>query len=340
VPENAFAGDVPLVSVERGGFVGSLHRGTAAVVEADGGLVLALGDTDQPVFLRSSAKPFQAMPALLTGGVDRFGLSERELAVLCASHSAEPRHMEAVLGVLARLDLPESALRCGAHQPIDETTFEVRLRAGIEPTPVCNNCSGAHSGMLVACRAMGWPLDSYGSPEHPLQVMTREILATFAGLEPSGIELGIDNCAVPTFRLPLRHAALAFARLSSGEGVPARYAEAAARIRAAMTRFPEMIAGEGRFDTALMRVVGGRLVAKGGAEAFQGVGWERHGLALKISDGNDRAVPPATLAILARVDALRPAELAGLERWSQPIQENLRGEPVGRLFPLPLGGER
>src|SRR5947209_432965 len=138
-----FAGDAPLVAVIRGSFVGSLHRGTAAVVGPGGDVCFAIGNIDQPVFLRSAAKPFQVMPAVLSGAIERFGLEERELAVMCASHSGEPRHQEAVLSVLAKIGLEESALHCGVHPPLHEPTAVQRNRLGLGSTPACNNCSGA-----------------------------------------------------------------------------------------------------------------------------------------------------------------------------------------------------
>jgi L-asparaginase II len=276
------------------------------------------------------------MPAILSGGVDTFGIDERELSVLCASHNAEPRHMETVLSVLDKIGVGEDALHCGIHPPMHEPTADAMIRAGIEPSPVCNNCSGAHAGMLVACRAMGWPLDGYEQRDHPLQVMTFEIIAAFAGMEVEAITYGTDNCRVPTFRLPVIRSAQAFARLTSGEGVTAELARAAERIVHSMTAYPEMVGGEERFDTDLMREAGGTIVAKGGADGFQGVGIvPRHlGLALKISDGNARAIPATVMRILTGLDAITPEVLHALEDYVEtPIESNQAG-PVGRIAPI------
>lgn len=336
VPEGAYSGDIPLVAVTRGEYLGSLHRGVAAVADPSGEAVLALGDIGQPAFLRSAAKPFQVMPAILSGGIDRFGISERELSVLCASHSGEPCHMEAVLSVLDKIGVGEEALHCGVHPPMHEPTAQARVRAGIAPSPVCNNCSGAHTGMLAACRAMGWPLDSYERREHPLQVMTLEIVGAFAGMEAERITYGTDNCRVPTFRLPVIRAAQAFARLAGGQGVCADLASAAERVVQAMTAYPEMVGGEHRFDSDLMSAAHGTIVAKGGADGFQGVGIipRRLGLAMKISDGNARAIPPAVMRILAGLDATGPLALSQLDDYVEtPVQSNQAG-PVGRIIPV------
>lgn len=336
VPEGAFAGDEPLVAVERGGYVGSLHRGTIAVANPSGEVSLAVGDVRQPVFLRSAAKPFQVMPAVLSGGIEFFGLTQQELAILCASHAAEQRHIDTVLAVLDRIGLPEDALRCGIHPPIHQPTAEARIRNRLPPSPVCNNCSGAHTGMLVACRAMGWPIDTYGDPGHPLQIMTREILATFAALPADAVEFGIDNCAVPAFRLPIDHAATGFARLATGEQLPQHLAEAAATVRSAMMAHPWMIGGEDSFDSHLMDVAEGTVVCKGGAEGFQGVGMTglALGMAIKISDGNARGVPPATMQVLAHLRPFPEEHFQRLERFRRPVATNLQGEVIGRVLPV------
>ena len=333
VPGNAFAGDAPLVAVMRGDYPGSLHRGTLAVVDASGRPDIAIGDIAQPAYLRSAAKPFQVMPAILAGALEGFGITERELAVLCASHSAKPHHAEAVLSILEKLDLDEQALQCGVHAPLHAPTAERRVAAGLAPTPVCNNCSGAHAGMLAACRARGWPIESYGSPDHPLQRETREIIAAFAELPTHDVAIAIDNCHVPAFRIPVRSAAQAFARLVTGRHLPSELRAAARRVVSAMTGHPEMVAGEDRFDSDLMAAAGGSVVSKGGAEAFQAIGLAQQGLglALKISDGNARAVPPASLRVL---DAYGVPGIAGLEKYRTPELRDWRGDVVGRIIPV------
>lgn len=336
VPEGAFERDQPLVAVTRGQYVGSLHRGTIAVANPNGDVVLALGDVEQGVFLRSAAKPFQVMPAVLAGALNTFGITAAELAVLCASHNAEPRHTDAVLSVLAKVGLDESALHCGTHPPLHEPTAQDRWRRGVEPTPVCNNCSGAHTGMLVACRARGWSIENYGAPDHPLQTLTRGILAAFAGVSPADVGIAVDNCHVPAFRLPVRRAAQAFARLATGNGIATDLQSAAKTIVAAMTGNPEMVGGTGRFDTDLMRAAGGDIVAKSGAEGFQGVSLlrSRQGIAIKVSDGNGRAVSPAVMRLLAGLQPLDSAAEEALESYRAPVSLDLEGDIVGGLVPV------
>jgi L-asparaginase II len=273
---------------------------------------------------------------VLTGAVDRFGISESELAVLAASHSAQHFHQDAVLSVLEKAGLDEEALRCGVHPPIHQETAMERSRSGIEPSPVCNNCSGAHAGMLIACRAAGWPIETYGDPDHPLQSLTRHVLSRFSGVPENEIQFAIDNCAVPTFLLPVRNAAQAFARLANDHGMEEDNALAARHIRTAMMAHPHMVAGDARFDSDLMRAAGGSLVSKGGAEGFQGIGLvgEGTGLALKITDGNARAAAPAALRLLDALDALDAPTRKSLRFYAEPEVFNHQGEMVGRVTPV------
>lgn len=337
VPEDAFSGDQPLVAVLRGDHVGSLHRGTIVVVSSEGEVRLRLGDPNQQVYLRSAAKPFQILPAVLVGAIERFGISAQELAVLCASHNAEPRHTDAVQSVLRRIGLPESALACGVHPPLHEETARRIWRDGGEPSPVCNNCSGAHAGMLAACQANGWSTEGYGSPDHPLQQQTRAILADFAGLRAEQVGMATDNCHVPTFYLPLQNAAIAFARLASGTGIGSEYRQAAEAVVNAMTSHPGMVGGKNRFDSDLMAAAEGAVVAKGGAEGFQGVGlvgdpgW---GMAIKVSDGNSRAVPPAAMRILDHLGVINSEQSDRLQAYREPVTSDLQSEVVGRLVPV------
>jgi L-asparaginase II len=295
--------------------------------------VLTLGYGDQPVFLRSAAKPFQVMPAVLSGGIDRFGVTDQELAVLCASHHAEPRQIEAVLSVLAKIDLDEASLHCGTHPPIHEDTARMLWREAKDPSAVYNNCSGAHTGMLVACVAEGWPIDTYEQPDHPLQRRTRSILAAFAGMAEQAVRWATDNCAVPTFRVPISRAATAFARIVSGEGISADLRDAGIRVNTAMISYPEMVGGEQSWDTALMRAAHGSLLAKGGADGFQGIGTEtmRLGIAVKISDGNSKATPPAILAVLEHLGVLDDEVLEHLRALAGTEILNHRGEVVGSM---------
>ncbi|GAC1640239.1 MAG: asparaginase [Chloroflexota bacterium] len=340
IPSNVFENDVPLVAVLRGDYVASMHRGIWCAVDTGGHEVASAGDESTPTFLRSGAKPLQVLPAILSGAIDRFSVSQRELAVLCASHHGEPQHVDAVLSVLNRAGIDPSALACGIHSPISETSAVLLARNHKSPSPLHNNCSGAHAGMLLACRGMGWGIEGYGNPDHPLQKWTRRILEQFTDLSPDRVQCAVDDCAVPTFRIPIRAAALAFARLANPAGLEPQVRQAAERVRNAMTTYPAMVGGARSFDTRLMQAADGALVCKGGADGFQGIGISSRsaGIALKISDGAARAIPPAAINVLRRMDALSEQAARELASDASPEMVNRRGEPVGRLVAIQMPG--
>jgi L-asparaginase II len=217
LPNQSFS---PMVEVTRGERVESLHRGAIAVVDADGRLVGSWGNPAEPVYVRSSAKPFQALALVCSGAADAYGITEEELAVVCGSHSGEPQHVQLVRSVLHKAGLGDGDLRCGIHPPFDPGVRRTLALSGEEPNPLHNNCSGKHAGMLAAARYLGLPTASYVDPEHDIQIAIRGLLAFLAGLETDEVGLAVDGCAVPTFHVPLRGFALAMARLAAvGEGL-------------------------------------------------------------------------------------------------------------------------
>jgi L-asparaginase II len=317
--------DVPLAAVWRGELVESVHRGRVAVFDPGGDELEALGDTEAYVYLRSSAKPFQALPLVLSGTADDFGLTDEELAVACASHNAEEPHLAAAGSILEKAGLSEDDLQSGAHPPMYGPAAAELVRNGDEPRPIHGNCSGKHAGMLAVCVHEGYETLDYRAPGHPLQRRILGLIAEVCGLPEDEILVAGDNCGVPAFALPLRSFATGLARIATGDELPDRLAGAALRIRDAMRSHPFMVAGTGRFDTELM----GRthLLVKGGAEAVLAVGDpEGWGMALKISDGADRAVRPAALAALANM-GVRVGE-------GEAIVRGLHGETVGEIGPL------
>ena len=321
-----FPEDAPLVALRRGALVESVHRGRVAVCDPDGGVIEAVGDPGGYVYARSSAKPFQALPLVLSGAADALGLTGEELAVACASHNGEEPHLRAVRSILQKAGLSERDLQNGAHPPLYAPAALKLACSGEEPGAIHGNCSGKHAGMLAVCVQGGWTTGGYRHPDHPLQLWILEIVARVCGLQTDEILLGGDGCGLPTFGLPLKTLATGFARLATG-ALPDDLAEAAAKVRGAMREHPYMVAGTERFDTAVMR--GTDLVCKSGAEMIFGAGSvEGWGLALKISDGGERALRPAVLAALSR----QGVEVPG-EPESSPVHD-LHGEVVGEKAPL------
>jgi L-asparaginase II len=321
-----------LVEVTRGNLVESRHRGAIAVARADGEVLLALGDVTRPVYPRSAVKLLQAVPLVESGAADAFGLDDAELAVACASHSGERIHVEAVRSLLAKAALDESLLACGAHWPISESATRALLKEGTQPTPIYNNCSGKHAGMLATAVHLGLDPKGYERPDHPVQTAIERVLSETCGVALQPKLMGVDGCSVPTYPLSLAALAHGFARVASGDGLSPARAEAVRRLRRACFATPVLVAGEGRFDTTVMRALATACFVKGGAEGVHCAALPQLGLgiALKIDDGAKRGTEHALATVLA---ALLPKAKAVLRDRIDGEIETLRGTKVGHIAP-------
>ena len=329
-----------LVEAIRGGIRESAHRGAIAVVDADGTPVASLGDIGRPIFPRSAVKVLQALPLVASGAAEQLGLGDEELAVACASHNGEPEHTAVVARMLARAGLDADALECGAHWPYREPIQRQMAAAGIEPTALHNNCSGKHAGFLcVACRmAEGTDLRRYArgyvGAEHPVMKRVTATLQAATGYDLSNAARGTDGCSIPTYAIPLRHLAHAFARVGTGVGLDADHANAARRLRAAVARHPFMVGGTGRFDTRVMERLGERVFCKVGAEAVFCAAFPERGLgvAIKIDDGNNaRAAEVAMAAAIEAFISLDDGEANLVRELSNVTLRNWNGIEVGAL---------
>jgi L-asparaginase II len=321
-----------LVHYTRGGHIESSHCVQAVATDRAGRLLFSAGWPHLRTFWRSGAKPFQLIPFVAGGGVERFGLTDRELAVMASSHSGDDFHVELVQSILAKLGLSPADLECGAAQPLDAAIAREMYKNGSPYAPLHNDCSGKHAGMLGLALLIGAPLAGYVRPDHPVQQAARTAVARATDLPAAAIEEGVDGCGVPTFRLPLFAMALAYARL--GTPVAADWGEwqpHVARIRDAMRLAPDCVGGRGRLETALMEVTHGRLVAKLGAEAGFCLACcdSGQGLAYKVRDGGQRALAPFGLAVLSQLGWLSAAEAAELHKRFPATITNDRGETVG-----------
>jgi L-asparaginase II len=326
---------VPLSRVTRGDATDAVHYGSVAVVDREGRLLLAAGDPRYLTTTRSALKPLQALPFVAGGGVERFGYSLPQVALLCASHSGEPRHVAAVAQMLELAGCAPDQLQCGVHPPLYYTACEQPLPPAAKFTTLHHNCSGKHTGMLAYCRLCGLPLDSYLAFDHPLQQAIRQAVAHLTGVPEQALVAGTDGCSAPNYAVPLDRLAYAFARLASGED-DSRYGDAPARLAAAMTAHPEMVSGEKRNDLTLMHAGRGDWVTKVGAEGVQAIGIRSKGwgIALKVVDGNARGLHPATVAVLDQLDLLDDAQRAELLPWREPAIHNYRGIVTGRVEPM------
>lgn len=328
-----------LVEVWRGPIVESRHRGHLTAVNGKGETIAALGQPETVTYVRSSGKPFQAIPVIVSGAADSFGFTEQEIAIACGSHSGEPIHVNAVRSMLSKIGLDESALKCGVHEPFSAEVARELARTQTPPSVLQNNCSGKHAAMLALARHVGAPTQDYDDQGNPVQQAIAKTVAEFSDVALDQIAIGTDGCGVPVFGIPVRAMALMYARLvAPSEEFDAATRIACHRIVKAMIDFPEMVGGsKDRLDTELIRAGKGRLISKIGAEGVYTVGvlpsgqWPKGvGLALKIEDGDDhRARPPAVIEALRQLNVLAQDELMALASYAPAIIKNRRGERVG-----------
>lgn len=327
---------VVVAEVTRGGVVESVHHGTVAVVGPDDALIASAGDPDQFAYFRSSAKPFQALPLIESGAADRFGFTPAELALCCASHNAEPRHQRQVEAMLAKLGLDPNALRCGIPFPSDEDET-ARIRTGVvAPSPLQCDCSGKHTGMLAACLHLGYAIDDYLDPEHPLQRQILEIVAEVCAVAPESIRLATDGCSLPTFGASIQAFARSFSVLAAprvGNRVAESRAAALDRLRGAMIAHPENVAGTGELVTDLMAAGAGAVVAKSGAEGLicVGIPASGQGIAIRIADGTFRTHPEVVIDVLRQLGTVDESILAAVEAKHRPEIRNHNHRHVGDI---------
>lgn len=318
------------VETTRGGLAESVHEVNCVVRHASGQVVAFSGDRGRRTWWRSAAKPFQALPLVQDGGVERFGLNQEDLAIACASHSSEPRHLAVVERFMDRVGIAESNLACGPHPPLSSEVHRVLVRSGREPTPRWSNCSGKHTAMLALARLHGWPLDGYHEPHHPVQQRILHEIAAWTGVAIGEVDLALDGCAATCFGLPLDAMAWAWARFGS---VPE---PAATLLRRAMLAEPWLVAGTGRACTEVMEAWSGHVLVKIGAEGVYGAAIPalELGVALKVEDGDMLASALALVAVLRQVSerlggGLPAFPTAALRRWMEPPVRNTRGTLTG-----------
>jgi L-asparaginase II len=321
---------VAVVEVYRGETVESRHRVHIAVAHAEQGLTACAGNPAHVSFVRSAIKMFQALPLVEEGGVERFGLTEEELALCTASHGGERFHIAAARSILAKAEVSEHDLACGPHPPMHAPSAEALRTAGVTPSRIHNNCSGKHGGLLAFTRQRGWETGGYHELWHPIQQRIVATLSQWMDIPADDIEFAVDGCGLPTFALPLDAVAVGCARFAAAaaDGQPAPQ-----RLFEAMTRHPEYVAGTDRLCTDLMRTAGGSLFAKVGAEGFYcaGIPSQRLGIAIKVEDGATRASEPALLATLRHLDVSTDTDLTALARYARPSVLNTRGDVVGAI---------
>lgn len=322
---------VPMAEIWRGPFMESVHSGHAVVCDASGQIVNAWGDPDAVVMPRSSAKMLQALPLITSGAADAAGLRPNHLALACASHQGAAIHTDPVRDWLAHIGCAEDDFRCGAQEPADVPARDALIRAGSKPCQIHNNCSGKHAGFLTLNRHLGGGAD-YVAHDHPVQRACLDAFEEITGETSPGY--GIDGCSAPNFATTLHGMARAMAFFAAAKEGAKGQQGAAARLVQAMVAHPELVAGEGRACTELMRAMDGRVALKTGAEAFfiAIIPERQMGVALKVTDGGTRGAECAIAAILVRLGLLDADHPATRKRLNAPIR-NWRGIETGMIRP-------
>lgn len=320
-----------LAQVLRNGLEESLHAGHIVVSDAAGNIMAAIGNPDYKTFWRSAAKPVQALAVIEAGAVEQFNLEMAEIALICSSHNAEPEHLRIAQQMAAKIGVKLDQLHCGVHYPTHRATAKAMRQSGEQPQPWHSNCSGKHLGMLALAHCRGWETEGYWLPQHPVQQEMLRMVGCYTDLKPEEIGLGIDGCGVPVFHLPLKNMALAYARLVTANRTPA----ADMAVRAMISR-PYYVAGSERICTDIMEVTGGRLLAKSGYEGVYCVGLvdRGFGLALKIADGDTRALGPILISALEQLGWLKAAEKEKLINHWQIEVRNFHNQVVGAIKPV------
>ncbi|EHK19433.1 uncharacterized protein TRIVIDRAFT_58203 [Trichoderma virens Gv29-8] len=335
------------VIIDRNGIVENRHLVHAAVVDSTGQLLLSLGNPSRITLIRSAAKPAQALAVVETGALEQFGFDEVDLALMCASHSSEERHVARAQQMLEKSQHTEDQLRCGGHPSINSTINREWIKRGFEPTGIYNNCSGKHAGMLAGAKAIASSSEDYHLLTHPIQTRVKRVVEELAGLNEQDVLWGLDGCNMPAPALPLFHLAKVYASfaqasdaLASGDSTTPRVRHMG-RIFNAMSRVPEMVGGEGRFDTLLMRAFSGAIIGKVGADGCYGVGLRESertkslgavgaiGIAVKVEDGNLDILYAAVAEILEQLKISGRENIQSLETYHHPKIHNSMGIVTG-----------
>lgn len=324
-----------LVYSYRGALRDLSYSGSAAVVNSEGALLWYCGDPQKVVYLRSSAKPMQAMCVLESGAADAYGLTEEELAVICSSHSGEAFHVKAVRSILSKAGLTEEHLQCGVHAPLNEQAARALEQSGQVPGQIHNNCSGKHTGMLITAKHLEESLEDYYKPGHPVQQRIIEMIADLCQYDREKIVIGIDGCGVPVHALPLYHAAWGAARMACPETMGEKRGSYASRIVSAMTAYPKMVSGTGRFDAMLMEEFQGNIFSKAGADGYEIVGIKDQGLgiAVKADDGNTDIRSMVVVEILRQLGYPVKKNHDGMKKYIRKEIYNHKKELVGYTAP-------
>jgi len=322
-----------LIEITRGNIVECCHYGDIAVVNTKGEVLYSVGEAEKFTYMRSSAKPLQGLNVILSGAAEHYNLTNKELAVICSSHYAEPYHLETIQSILSKIGLNHKHILGGTVTSLSAKYALQLAWERVELNSLYSDCSGKHSGMLAVCRHSNYPIENYLSPEHQCQQEILRDIAYICELEEDDIQIGIDGCSAPVHAMPLYNMALGYARFANPADLDPSYQEACNRIFDAMNEFPEMISGTNGFCTELIKLTNGKLIGKVGAEGVYCVGLRNCGIgfAVKIESGSMAVLPPVVIQILKDLAVLTAAELSALSKYEVMPNTNDLNTVVGKI---------
>ncbi|OWZ82817.1 asparaginase [Natranaerobius trueperi] len=324
-----------LIHKRRGQLVESVHKGTIAVVDQKGDLVASVGNPNKVTYWRSAAKPFQVIPLIQRGGIEKYDLNLKEISVMCASHMAQNIHTETVKEILSKIGLQESDLSCGTHPPGDKEVRNRLIRENSDPTEVYNNCSGKHSGMLALKELIQEKRKDYWKEDHPIQKLMIDIISKLTDVSLENVYIAKDGCGVPVYGMPIKNMAYAYSRFND-EKLPRDINLSLHIVQKAMTKHPEMVSGIGKFNTELMQSTKGKIIAKGGAQGVFcfAIPHKKLGVAIKVEDGSNEPISTITLEVLRQLQAITDDELGDLQKYYTQNITNAKKEKVGEIKPV------
>jgi L-asparaginase II len=325
----------PLAAMIRSGRVESIHSGYICGVGADGTMQFSIGDPQTLIFLRSSAKPFIATTFVQSGAMEKFHITEQELAIICSSHAGEEVHIHVVKSILHKIGLGEESLQCGHCDPYNQQSKNELIQNKQRPSQLHNCCSGKHAGMLAVCKMYNYPLENYTDVKHPIQQRIHDQLAKLLDCKRQEIIVGEDGCGVPGFMTSMQKVAYLYALLADGGRGRQEFREPLTRIRDSMIRYPHLTGGTEEFSTAIMQGSKKPLIVKAGDEGVYGAALleSKMGIALKIEDGNERACYSAMMQIIRQLNMVEEYEAVALKQWAYPPINNHKGTPIGYIMP-------
>jgi len=314
-----------LIKIYRGNLVENIYQGDIAIVGRKGKLIFSVGDSKKITYWRSAAKPIQVLPVIYSGAADKYGLTEKEIAIMTSSHTGEEEHIKLIYSILDKISLNEGNLLCGVYPAFRKPAAK----------SIYNPCSGKHIAQLTLCQYYGWEINDYYKLEHPVQQMILNVVAKMAEYPKEKIYLGIDGCGVPVFGLPIKNMSYAYERMVNWEILDSEYQQASKRIVMSLIKYPEIVGGTGRFDTDLIRVSEGKLLAKSGADGVFCVGVRDEngmGITIKMESGNVKFLPLVVVQILYQLKILSKEKLNKLKKYYPLWMKNYRNEKVGKFI--------